>query len=310
MIATPRLCIRLAAALAAGAALLLAQPPSPGPQPELVRQGQQLLREGKLEDALALYRKELAANPDSLPAHNAIGIALDLQGRYPEARQHFAVTIDKATSPASKAQAQRAMAMSFAFAGDCRKTGEWEQKVFDFYLSTGDAYQQGEIADEAGRVCIEAGDLEAAAKWYKTGHDAGLKQPDIPRDRKDLWEFRYEHALARIAARRGNKAEAEKHVAEARALLDQDAQMAQQQAPFLPYLMGYVAFYTGDYKKALDDLGKANQNDPFIQCLMGEAHEKLGEKDRAMEYYRKAAAATAHNPPAAYARPFARKKLG
>ena len=71
-----------------------------------------------------------------------------------------------------------------------------------------------------------------------------------------------------------------------------------------------MALYTGAYKTALDDLLKGNQNDPFYQCLLGKTYEKLGEKDKAMECYRKAAATTAHNPPAAFARPFARKKLG
>jgi tetratricopeptide (TPR) repeat protein len=85
--------------------------------------------------------------------------------------------------------------------------------------------------------------------------------------------------------------------------------MAEQQAVFFPYLTGYVAFYAGDYKTALDDLQKANQNDPFIQCLIGQTYEKLGDKEKAMDYYRKAAATTAHNPPAAFGRPFATKKL-
>jgi hypothetical protein len=35
-------------------------------------------------------------------------------------------------------------------------------------------FQQGEIADEAARVCIDSGDLDAAQKWYKIGHDTGL----------------------------------------------------------------------------------------------------------------------------------------
>ena len=79
--------------------------------------------------------------------------------------------------------------------------------------------------------------------------------------------------------------------------------------PFLPYLTGYVALYTGDYKTALEDLQKANQNDAFIQCLLGMTYEKLGDKTSAMEAYRKAAATAGHNPPAAFARPFTRKKL-
>ncbi|HSU66874.1 MAG TPA: hypothetical protein VLJ39_08385, partial [Tepidisphaeraceae bacterium] len=78
---------------------------------------------------------------------------------------------------------------------------------------------------------------------------------------------------------------------------------------FFPYLTGYVALYTGDYKTALDDLQKANTNDAFIQCLIGMTYEKLGEKEKAMDWYRKASAAGAHNPPAAFAKPFTRKKL-
>jgi predicted Zn-dependent protease len=117
------------------------------------------------------------------------------------------------------------------------------------------------------------------------------------------------------AARRGDRGEAQKHVTAAKAILERDHQLAhgsdrrENQAQFMPYLTGYVALYLGDTKTAIEDLRKASPNDPFYQCLLGEAHEKPGEKDQAMECYRKAAATTAHNP-AAFARPFARKKLG
>ena len=50
------------------------------------------------------------------------------------------------------------------------------------------------------------------------------------------------------------------------------------------YLQGYVAFYGGDYKTALEELLKANQNDPFIQCMIGQTHEKLADRDKALEY--------------------------
>ncbi|HWO38341.1 MAG TPA: tetratricopeptide repeat protein [Candidatus Acidoferrum sp.] len=132
-------------------------------------------------------------------------------------------------------------------------------------------------------------------------------EPDINPARQDLWNFRWEHTQARIAARRGNQADAQKHVAAAQSILDKGT--IPERADFLPYLKGYVAFYVGGYKTALEELGKANQNDPFIQCMIGEIYEKLGDKDKAMEFYRKASTASSHNPPAAYAVPFARKKL-
>jgi tetratricopeptide (TPR) repeat protein len=289
-------------------ASLFAQPPSQPPQqPEFVKQGQQLIRDGKPEEASALYRKTLQTSPDSAPANIAAGSVLDLMGKGEAARKYFSKAVEIADTPEHRAGAQRAMAMSYAFEGNCNKAIEYEQQVFNFYGSVKNFFQQGEIADEVARVCIDSGDLNAAEKWYKIGHDTGMKEPDIKPARQDLWNFRWEHAQARIAARRGEQSEAQKHVAAAKAILDKDT--IPEQAVFFPYLKGYVAFYAGDYKAALDELSKANQNDPFIQCVMGQTYEKLGEKDKAMEYYRKASTASSHNPTAAYAVPFARKRL-
>ncbi len=294
--------------VSASLAPLLAQTPgSQQQQPEFMRQGQQLMREGKLDDALALYRRTLEASPNSLAAHIAAGSVLDLQGRGEEGRKYFARGIEVADTPEHKAMAQRAIAMSYAFERNCKKTVAYEQQVFDIYGSEKNFFQQGEIADEAARVCIESGDLEAAYHWYQLGHDTGLKEPDIKPARQDLWEFRWEHAQARIAARRGNQAEAQKHIAAAKNVLDKGTNP--EQAQFLPYLQGYVAFYAGNYQAALEELLKANQNDPFIQCMIGQTYQKLDEKDKAFEYYSKASTAIAHNPAAAYAVPLARKNL-
>lgn len=284
-----------------------AQVPGQQQQPEFIRQGQQLIREGKPDDALTLYRKTLESSPASVPANMAAGSVLDLMGRGEEARKYFAKVITLADTPDRKAGGQRAMAVSYAFEGNCDKAVEYEQQVFDFYVSMKNFYQQGEIADEAARICLDSGNIDAAQKWYKIGHDTGLKEPEIKPERQDLWHFRWEHAQARIAARRGNQAEAQKHVAAAKALFDKGTNP--EQAQFVPYLEGYVAFYAGDYKTAVQDLLKANQNDPFIQCLLGEAYEKMEEKDKAVEYYRKASTASTHNPPAAYAVPLAKRAL-
>jgi tetratricopeptide (TPR) repeat protein len=289
-------------------ARLLAQAPGgQEQQPEFIKQGQQLMREGKLDDALALYSQTLQTSPNSLPANIAAGSVLDLLGQGEEARQHFGKAIQVADTPELKAMAQRAMAMSYAFEGNCTKTVQYEQQVFNYYGSVKKFFQQGETADEAARVCLDSGDLDTAYHWYEIGHETGLKEPDIKPARRDLWEFRWEHAQARIAARRGDQAEAQKHVAAAKAILDKGTNP--EQAQFLPYLQGYVAFYVGDYKAALKELLKANQNDPFIQCLTGQTHEKLADEEKALEYYRKASTAIAHNPAAAYAVPLAKKKL-
>jgi tetratricopeptide (TPR) repeat protein len=177
-------------------------------------------------------------------------------------------------------------------------------------------YQQGEMANEAARVCIDAGDLNAAEKYYRLGSELGLKEPEPRTHPKSLWEYRLEHALARLAARRGNAAQAKLHIEAARRALDSDTAMAAQQERFFPYLVGYVALHTNDLKSAEAELTKAvamrgNDRDPFIHVLLATTYERLGQQEKAKALYQKAYdLATSHNPPAAYSRPFARKKLG
>jgi Flp pilus assembly protein TadD len=111
-------------------------------------------------------------------------------------------------------------------------------------------------------------------------------------------------------------AEARRQVAAARGALDGDSAMAAQQERFFPYLLGYVALYTDDLATAETELTGAvsmrgNDRDPFMRCLLAMTYEKLGRQDEAKAAYQQAYdLATAHNPPAAFVRPFARKKLG
>lgn len=272
----------------------------------LVKQGQELNSAGKQDEALALYRQALQLSPNLYEAHLASGIALDLKGEYQEARQHLNRAIELAPTE-TKTQALRVMAMSYAFEGNAAEAGKYEQQVFDARLAKQDFPGAAEIANELARIELESGDFDNAFKWYKTGYETALRKPDMNDAEKNLWAFRWEHAQAQIAARRGQAGEAQKHVAAAKAALDKANNP--DQAAFFPYLTGYVAFYAGDYKTAIADLQKANQRDPFILSLLAQAYEKSGDQAQAMEYCRKVLTSNAHTPTNAFARPLAKKKL-
>src|SRR6266850_180119 len=96
---------------------------TPPPElPEFQRRAQQLVRSGNLDEALAVYEAELKTSPDSVVAHNGAGVVLDLLGRTKEAKAHFNRAIDLAATPVAKANARRALAMSFAFYNDSANT--------------------------------------------------------------------------------------------------------------------------------------------------------------------------------------------
>lgn len=56
---------------------------------------------------------------------------------------------------------------------------------------------------------------------------------------------------------------------------------------------------------------EGNKNDPFFHYLLAMTHEQKGESEKAKALYQRAyELATGHNPPAAFTRPNARKKIG
>jgi tetratricopeptide (TPR) repeat protein len=248
------------------------------------------------------------------------GQQLDLDGNQPAARAIFLKLIETAPDPQARAASQRRMAISNGFEGNSTKAGSYEELVIGYWVTRETAepqnafYQEGEMANEAARLCIDAGDFATAERMYRRGTELGLKEPEPKTHPRSLWDYRLAHALARLAARRGNAAEAHRQVDEARRILSSDTAMARTQSRFLPYLVGYVALYTDDLKTAEAELSKAtelNKQDPFMQLLLAMTYEKMGQKDKAADLYRKAYdMATGHNPPAAFARRFARTKLG
>jgi len=282
------------------------QAPAPGSAADLVQQGEKLSHEGKQDEAIALYNRALDKEPNSYQAHLAEGIALDLKGEYAEAHEHLAKAVEYAPDD-SKQQALRTMAVSYVFQGDAFKASEPEMKVFSARQSKSDTVGAAEICNEMARIYLELGDSDHASKWYKMGYETVIRKPDLSDTDKNLWQFRWESAQARIAARRGNADEAKQHVAAAKAALDKAKNPDQER--FYPYLTGYVAFYTGDYKTAIADLQKADQRDALNLLLLGEAYEKSGDATQAKSYYQKVLGVNTHNPTNAFARPVAKKKL-
>jgi tetratricopeptide (TPR) repeat protein len=294
----------------AGAALLVLSVAAAAPAQQdvlpQVQDAEKLMESGDVAGAASALEKIVASAPRSYDARLVLGRALDLQGRHDAARKHLEEALKLARDD-ERNTALTSLGISYAFESKPDEAARYYQRAFDAEMQADDRSGAAGLANALGRIYLESGNLQKAEQWYRTGYETSKKIQGITPPQSVLWEMRWHNALGRIAARRGNRAAADEHAAAAKALLDKGGN--ENQRAFHPYLVGYIAFFSKDYKQAIDELMKGDQTDPFVLGLIAQSHEKLGQRDAAAEYYRKVMAAPTHSINSAFARPRARAFL-
>ena len=292
----------LVVAMLTGAATALAQPDAFSQ----VQQAEKLIASGDIPGAIAALEKTVAAAPASFDARLVLGRALDLHGRHEAARRQLEEAVRLANDE-ERNTAQTALGISYAFESKPDQAARYYQRAFDAELQADNRGGAAGLANALGRIYLESNNLQKAEQWYTTGYEMARKIPELPASQAALWEMRWHHAQGRIAARRGDKVAAAKHAAAVATLLDKGGN--ENQRVFYPYLLGYIAFFAKDYQHAIEELVKGDQNDPFVLGLIAQSYQRLNERAKAEEYFRKVMASTAHSINSAFARPQARAFL-
>lgn len=274
---------------------------------DLVKQGRTLVGQGKLDEAVAIYRQAIRLAPQAFDARLAMGVVLDLQGQYAEARTHLAEAIRRAPAGARN-QAMTAMAISYAFEARAAEALKYFEPVYQQQLTDQDQAGAAATANAIGRLYLETGDTVNARTWYERGSEASRQIAGLGQSDRDLWQLRWLHAAARIAAREGKGDEARKQVAAFEDVMQRRGKLADDNEIYR-YLLGYVSYYAKDYDRAITELAKGNLADPFISNLLAMAYDAKGDATNARQYYRRTLELNAHTLQNAFARPHARARL-
>jgi tetratricopeptide (TPR) repeat protein len=291
------------------AALLLFTASAAAAQADLaarLKDAQALMDSGNVAGAVTSLEAVVAVAPASFEARLMLGRALDLEGQHAAARKHLEEALRIAPDD-QRLPALTALGISYAFESKPDESARYYQRAFDAEIQADDRAGAAGLANALGRIYLESGNLQKAEQWYTTGYETAKKIPELPASQSALWDLRWHHALGRIAARRGNRAAALKHAAEVRALLDKGGN--DNQRPSYPYLVGYIEFFSKDYRRAVAELTKGDQEDPFVLGLIAQAYQRVGDREKAAEYARRVMASPTHSINSAFARPLARASL-
>ena len=275
---------------------------------ELVKRGRTLMTLGKHAEAERLYRQALSVSPRSFEASRALGILLNLKGQYQEAQTHLQRAISVAPPATVRHQAMTALALSYAFEGKLADVERQYEAVRRQQQLDGDAAGAAASARSIGRILLEAGDVATGRKWYELGYREWQPQPSEAASEQMLWQLRWRHMQARLAAREHKIDAARRLLGEFESIMQKRGKLSEDNDIYR-WIAGYVAYYAKDYDRAIVELTQGNVTDPFILNLIGMAYEAKGDLQNARQYYRRTMESNVHNLQSAIARPHARMKL-
>jgi tetratricopeptide (TPR) repeat protein len=275
---------------------------------ELVKQGRTLFSQGKHDEAERLYRQAIHLNPRSFEGAHALGILLTLKGQYPEARTHLQRALTVAPTAMVRHQARATLALSYAFEGNLPALQQEYENLRRQQLAEGDVSGAAASARSLGRILLEAGDIAGGRKWYELGYQEWKPQPAQGESEQLLWDLRWRHMQARLAAREGKLEDAKRLLSEFETLMQKRGRPTEDRE-IHRWVAGYVAYYAKDYDGAIAHLTQGDLDDPFILNMIGRSYEGKGDPTNARQYYRRVMESNVYNLQSAIARPHARAKL-
>jgi tetratricopeptide (TPR) repeat protein len=271
--------------------------------------GQVLAGEGRVPEARKEYSAAIALDATTPRAHALLAGLLVLEGDYAGARAAYEKAL-RIMPAGAQGPARYGIAFTYLYEGKPDAALESLRTFVDEYKSAGAPFGIPEVFiwNSIARINLENGRLDEAMRAYEKGYES-VPGSGLDPIEKAIWLGRLHHGKGRTLARMGRFEEAWKEAETIRRMIDEGGERGKEFEPSYHYLAGYIKLEKGDAEAAVDQLKKANLDDPFHKLLLGRAYEKAGDKPRARKAYQEVLASTSSGLERALAYPEARKRL-
>jgi tetratricopeptide (TPR) repeat protein len=250
--------------------------------------GQILNGDGQGEKARAAFEKARAIGPRSARVESFLAGNDLLKGQYGKARATY-VEVEKSLPKGAVPFAIRfGVTFSHLYEGNVDAALDSLRTYLAEYKANGLDQQFPEVFiwNAMARINLENGRLDEAMKAYEKGYES-IPGSNLDEIQKKTWLGRLHHGRARTLARMGKHEQAAAEIATIKKMIEDGGEEAKQYWPAYHYVAGYAKLEAGEYAKAAEHLEQADRNDPFHTLLLARAYEKLGQKDKAREAYRR-----------------------
>jgi tetratricopeptide (TPR) repeat protein len=241
-----------------------------------------LLKLGRYEEAIAMYRKALAVDPTFVASHIGIATAYDLLQKPESARKEIDALLGIAKDDGQRRAALFARTVSWAHAGDLAAAQKDVERQYELGVASGDTLAMVGDWVLMGTLALEQGDPDAAAREFASARELVERAATIPQANRANQRRFQKFLQGRVALARndvdGAKKWSDDFAAEA------NASGSAGQKLLVHELAGQVALAQKDYDRAIAELALANQQDPYNLYRLSLAYAGAGKAQKAKEY--------------------------
>ena len=245
-----------------------------------------LMKVGRYDEAIAQYRKALSIDPHFINASFGIASNLNFKADYDGARKELQRFMKLARNDGERRAVLFATSVSYASQKDWTNALAQQQKAFDIAKVTNDVNSMSGDLFFMGIILLESKKPDEAKEKFDRSAEM-IAGSNLSEDVKQNAKRNHLFNLAAVALSKADLATAKKHQAEFAKLAS--AAKNRFQIWQSHEMAGRIAFAEKNYTLAIQELNKANVQNPQNLFRIAQAYDASGNAAKAKEMYRKVA---------------------
>ncbi len=245
-----------------------------------------LMKTGRFDESIAQYRKALSIDPHFVGSHFGIASDLIFQGKHDQALAEAQKMERAGRNDGDRRFAMFTTTVVLVDQGKTDRALKEMQRQYDLGARIGDTAAMAGDLVSMGDILLNAGRPDDAKKRYDRALDIQEKS-GLSTEVKEDAKLGHHYDVGRVALAKNDlptaKSEAETYLNGAKEK-ENPARIRQAHE-----LAGRIALKEKQFDQAVDELGQANQQDPYVLYVTALAYQGKGDQDKAKEMFKQAA---------------------